>query len=654
LVLLRDLSELYEPLPVRDPIEWAVQERKLPDSADTPGPLDHDITPYVKRILESFEEESPFDKIIFVCGSQMSKTEATLTVMGKRLHERACPIIYVGPSEAFVRDQFEPRVKEMLENSSALRPRWMEGQNDKKLVKQVSGVQLRLAYAGSTAPLKSSAAGLVIVDERDGMSSNIKGEGDPVTLVEARGDTYADFKLGVTSTPTEGSAEAKLNEETGLMHWEPGDADEIGSPIWRLWQGGTRHEWAWPCPHCTEYFVPRLEHLYATCGRTGELTTLTTVENSTGAAVERSACMVCPDCGGVIEEKDKEAMNAAGVYVSPGQSVSPDGEVTGDEIDSSTGSFWVSGLCSPFRSFGNRAKRYYEAKLVGDEKALIAAMNTGFGELYSVDGGEALDWQVLQGRALPYQWPEIPAGVQAVTCGVDIGAHRIHYVVRGWGMLEQSWLLKNGTIEGQTAGFEVWEQLYDMLISPVGAFNIGLTMVDAGFRPGKKDMVPVHRVYEFAKRHARIRAARGRDKLDKPFYRSIIDITVDGKLIPKGAQIWNVDTDHYKTKIMGWLRADEESMPRFRYGLDPDEEYFRALTSEARVFQPSGKPKWIALRRGNHYLDCEMLATAAADMLKVNLLTEGEILHPAEYGDAPTSDDDDRALQAMLGKLHSR
>ena len=60
----------------------------------------------------------------------------------------------------------------------------------------MSGVPVRLAWAGSANQLKSDPAGLAIVDERDGMAKNIKGEGDPVRLLEVRGDTHADFTPG--------------------------------------------------------------------------------------------------------------------------------------------------------------------------------------------------------------------------------------------------------------------------------------------------------------------------------------------------------------------------------------------------------------------------------------------------------------------------
>ena len=74
------------------------------------------------------------------------------------------------------------------------------GKRMTKTRKTIAGVSLRLAHAGSSAALKSDPAALALVDEYDEMLSNIKGQGDPLGLIERRGDTYPDFVCVVTST----------------------------------------------------------------------------------------------------------------------------------------------------------------------------------------------------------------------------------------------------------------------------------------------------------------------------------------------------------------------------------------------------------------------------------------------------------------------
>lgn len=173
--------------------------------------------------------------------------------------------------------------------------------------------------------------------------------------------------------------ETIVDPASGLEHWRIADHDRVLSPIWRLWQEGTRYEWSWPCPHCREYFIPRFKLLRWPEGA-----------NATDAA--ESAWLECPHCQQAVTDEHKETMNAAGVYVAPGQSVAPDGSVTGEPPASDTISFWVSGLCSPFRTFGERAARYIAALQSGDTERVKAVVNTGFGELFAIGGGDVPEW----------------------------------------------------------------------------------------------------------------------------------------------------------------------------------------------------------------------------------------------------------------------
>ena len=369
----------------------------------------------------------------------------------------------------------------------ALSVKLARGKKNKKTRKIVSGVPVRLAWAGSANQLKSDPAGLAIVDERDGMAKNIKGEGDPVRLLEVRGDTHADFTLGVTSTPTEGSVEIEKDEATGLEFWTVVEHDDIAtldSPIWKLWQRGTRYHWAWPCPHCEDYFIPRFDCLVIP---KIDITPKGGKENierdATAIEARRLAFLQCPNCDGVIEEKHKFEMNAHGVYVAPGQRIEPDGRVIGDPPDGTTVSFWVSGLASPFVSFGERAGRYVEALNSGDQEEVQTVINGGFGELWAPAGGDAPEWADVARLKLPYQSRDIPAGVLLLTAGIDVQKNRLVTVVRGWGVRQESWLIEQNEIWGETEHGDVWVDLAEMLARPFGDLLIRRAFIDFRLPP---------------------------------------------------------------------------------------------------------------------------------------------------------------------------
>ena len=126
----------------------------------------------------------------------------------------------------------------------------------------------------------------------------------------------------------------------------------------------------------------------------------------------------------MITDGDKDPMNAGGVYVAPGQQITADGEVTGDPPQAETASYWVSGLCSPFQSFGDRAARYVEAVQSGDPEKIQTAINAGFGELWAPSGGDAPAWSEVAECKLPYKMGEV-AVTGPMVCAVLAAIRRL-------------------------------------------------------------------------------------------------------------------------------------------------------------------------------------------------------------------------------------
>lgn len=567
-------------------------------------------------------EDPRYNTVVFVCGGQMGKTDSVIDVILSRLDQRPVPIIYAGPDRNFVTDQFEPRFDDALNRSPSLSVKLARGKKNKKTRKIVSGVPVRLAWAGSANQLKSDPAGLAIVDERDGMAKNIKGEGDPVRLLEVRGDTHADFTLGVTSTPTEGTVEIEKDEVTGLKFWKVVDQDDIDtldSPIWKLWQRGTRYHWAWSCPHCEEFFIPRFDCLVIPKIDITPKGGKEKIErDATAIEARRLAFLQCPNCGGVIEEKHKFEMNAHGVYVAPGQRIGPNGDLTGDPPEGTTLSFWVSGLASPFVSFGERAGRYVEALNSGDQEEVQTVINGGFGELWAPAGGDAPEWADVARLKLPYRSGEIPDGVLLLTAGIDVQKNRLVYVIRGFGTRQESWLIEQNEIWGPTEQGDVWTDLAELLARPIGGVVIRRAFIDSGFRPGKKDEVPEHRVYEFCRRHARVAyAVKGFEHRDQPLSVKRIDVTPKGKAAKYGLDLVRLDSDFFKSWVHERVRWPDDQPGGWHLPSDVTEAYCRQIVSEGRVKKPSGGYTWLQRSRDNHFLDCEAMAYAAAYMLGV-------------------------------------
>lgn len=550
----------------------------------------------------------------------MGKTDAVLDLIGWRLDTRPRPLLYLGPSKDFITDQFEPRLMALLDEAPKIAEKVARGKRMKRTRKLVAGVPVRLAWAGSATQLSSDQAGDIHVDELDRMMRDVAGEGDPLTLVKARGFTYRDRRIMVTSTPKRGSVDVVKDEASGLEFWK--HAEELESPIWKLWQSGTRHHWAWPCPMCGEYFIPRFSCLeIPKVDVTPPGAKEKVLRRATPAEARATSFVRCPrtDCGGVIEEHHKPEMNARGVYVAPGQRVDRDGTVHGDPPVALTLSRWVSGLASPFVSFGERAAAFIEALDSGDTEQLQGVVNTGFGELYAPGGGDAPEQSEVSKRRQDsvYRIGEMPAGVVHTVLTADVQKNRIIWVTRGWGARATSWLIDRGTLYGETVEEPIWAELAQLLQEPVCGQPLRLAFIDSGFRPGKPVELPLNRIYDFCRRFPRLtRPTKGSSTpLRTPLIVSKLEVTTVGKASKYGLDLVRLDTDHWKSWVHERVRWPQGQPGSWYLPIDIDDDYCAQIVSEARLRKPSGGAIWVRKSRENHFLDCEAQQAAASFML---------------------------------------
>lgn len=557
---------------------------------------------------------------VAVVATQMGKTDGMLNVAGHRLDDDPAPVLFVGPTRTNVEKIIEPRFLTMVRNCQSLASKISGGKESTKTLKRIAGTTFRLAWAGSSTELASDAAALALVDERDRMK-DIPGEGDPVGMAKARVATYADGHVGVASSPTIGTVQTY--EEGGLERWEPADPDDLYSPIWELWQQGSRHEWAWPCPECDKYFVPRFRLLWWP-------------EDATPAQAKREARLNCPHCGSQLEDHQKVEMNRRGVAVAPGQTVTKKGTVRGDPPESDTYSIWVSGLASPWRTWGEAAAEWLKAARSGSPGKIQVVLNTIFGELYSVTG-EATDWQVVAEKRRDYESGEVPAFTRKIIMTVDVQKDRLIYTIRGWGAGMESGLIRKGELIGETQYDDVWAELGQFRELDFDGRRINLMLIDSGYRPGEKWRKPDNQIYAFCRQYRGwARAIKGQGKQDKPIRAVRIDITLKGRTYKKGLQLWHLDTDYFKSWVHARLEWPHNQPGDWHLPADIDDDYCRQVVAETRVPKPSGSVVWVKLRKDNHFLDCEMMQVAGAQMLGVwRLRTRGLDDEPDDGDEEP-------------------
>jgi len=534
----------------------------------------------------------------------MGKTEVLLNTIGHRLDDDPVPMLYIAPTKSFIEKVFEPRYVVMVDQCETLKLQKAPGKREQKTQKQIAGVKVRMAWAGSPTELAGDPACKVFVDERDRMEDSVGGEGDPVTLADARHDTYPDGQTIVTSTPTMGTIETYIDEETNLEFW--GKGDEVQSATWRLFQQGTGFHFATPCPHCNDMFIPRFKQLVWG-------------DDLTAQQVKETVQMLCPNCGCLIDQNCKDAMNAGGKFIAPGQWFDEENNVQGSPPASSIASFWVSGLMSPWKTWGERAYAFLNAVREGDPDKIQAVINTGFGELYSVKG-EAPEVEKVKALKLNYKMGECPAEALKIFLTVDVQKGGLYYVVRAWGAEMESWKIESGYLVGDTDGTNVWSDLAKFKDFHYGALPIDRAFIDSGFR--------AQFVYAFCRSHKSWAfPTKGRDTIEsKPLQMSKLDIgSASGRVLKGGLSLFNINTDYFKRWIHERIEREPDLPGGFHLPEDVTHDYCKQLVSEARIVKPSGKVVWQRIFKDNHYFDCEVLQVAAAYSLNLQSVSAEQL-----------------------------
>jgi phage terminase large subunit GpA-like protein len=346
---------------------------------------------------------------------------------------------------------------------------------------------------------------------------------------------------------------------------------------------------------------------------------LTWPKDSTPDQAYKTAGLACPGCGGIHEEKHKPAMNDAGRLIAPGQCVE-DGEVKGDPPETDTFSFWVSGLMSPWVSFGQRALTWLRANRSKDQGRIQAQLNTSFGELY-IQEGDAPSWEAVRECCGHYRTGEVPSWVQWLFLTVDVQKNRLEYTVRGWGAPDsQSALIEEGVLWGSTKfqeadapDPEVWDALSALVEKEWGGLPIKAFAVDSGYLADE--------VYAFVSKYpGRGFACHARETHSKLISASAVEVNRAGRTLKSGVKVWTFDANHFKSWVHGRIVRPIDEPGAWLVPDDVSDDYCKQVTAEALMTLPSNRQRWTRIRKDNHKFDCEVLQAVLANLLNVRQL----------------------------------
>ena len=544
--------------------KWAEKKRILTGGA-IPGPFRNSVTPYLVEIMDAFSDDV-IEEIIFVKPTQVGGTTVMENMIGALVDQDPAPTMVVYPSDDLAETTAETRLVPMFKACQDIAEKFRETES-KKLQLKFRDMFLYLTGANSPAALSSKPIRNLFLDEVDKFPGASKREADPVSLARERTKTFFNRKIFMASTPT---------LKTGH--------------IWRaLERADVEKHYFVPCPHCGEYIELKFAQI--------KWPSKDDVPDNAERA--EMASYVCQACECVITDQDKGKMLEAGRWEYVRKSTAQPKSVA----------FWISTLYSPFTRFSDIAKEFMRSK--DDPELLQNFTNSWLAEPWEDTKLKTNADLVMERQTDVPAW-ELPEWTKLLTAGIDVQENCLYWTIRAWG----DFMTSQNVAHGQALSMVEVERVMNTAFSlPSGEkMMVELALMDSGDQTDA--------VYEFCLINAEwVRPCKGVPTMQGHYRISTVDKAGSRA---NGMQLVLVDGGKYKDMIAARMRRPN-GRGSWMVHKDCDLEYAEQVTAEHKITERSkGKvvQRWElkTSHAANHYLDCEVYAAAAADVLEVRSL----------------------------------
>lgn len=550
--------------------QWAEKYRVLDDSSNISGKWSNDITPYLAGIMDAFND--PYIREIYFCkASQIGGTEALINILCYLIMEAPAPTMIVYPSDDLAKDISNDKLKPAFRLIPEIRRLFHEN-SSKELRLKFKTMLLYLRGAGSPAKLASKAIKYLFFDEIDKMGGASKKEASPFNLAMERVKTYKNqSKVYACSTPT-----LRTNYIWNLHD----NADEV------------RHYFV-PCPHCGTMIELKFKQVIFVEDKEKRLSPYDRA---------KTAVYVCQECGCEISDGDKPKMLRDGKWIAV--------KKRGVGHPKSTG-FWINSLYSVFVTWADAAEEYL--KSYEDPELLQNFVNSWLAEPWEDTKLKTTEDLVME-RQTELSELVVPEWTKLLTAGVDVQENSLYYTIRAFGDFTTS----QNIAHGQVLSFFDIEQMMNREFEMEDGRKIvvNLALIDSGYQPDA--------TYDFCVDNSDwALPVKGSSNPMRDRYKISKVDKVNSKAY--GMQLVLVDGDQYKDSIAARMGRDNGSGSWMVYQ-GCDEEYAKQVTSEHKVTvrtnNGSSRTTWVPKHShaANHYLDCEVYAMAAAEILGVRSL----------------------------------
>ena len=545
--------------------EWAEKYRMLDNkSSAMPGPWSNEVTPYLVGVMDELNNYET-EKIIFVKPTQVGGTEALQNMVGYIVAQDPSPTMIVYPTEALAKSVSENRLQPMIRATPELKNKFDE--NSQLLELQFDGMYLSLAGSNSPSGLASKPVRFLMLDEVDKYPGASTKEADPIKLATERTKTFHNKKIFLTSTPT---------IKTGHIWKEKENAD-------------IEKHYFLPCPYCGEYIELKWNQVRFP-------------DDESMSYVDRAefAHYVCQECGSIINDNDKHQMLRNGEWRIVKRNTKFVRNVA----------FWINTLYSPFVRFADIAKEFLTTK--DDPEAFQNFVNSWLAEPWE-DTKLKTSAELVLERQTELPALVLPEWTKLLTGGVDVQENCVYWTIRAWG----DYLTSQNVAHGQALSFDEVTNVMNLEYKTEDGtpMVVNLALVDSGDQTdavydycslNTEWALPVKGASDGQLSHYKL------SKVNRPDSRA------------HGLTLVLVDGEKYKDMIAGRMRKPNGRGSWMVYE-GCDIEYATQVTAEHKVNVKSGnkvRQRWVpkSSHADNHYLDCEVYAMAAADILGVRAL----------------------------------
>jgi phage terminase large subunit GpA-like protein len=403
------------------------------------------------------------------------------------------------------------------------------------------------------------------MDEIDKYPISAGKEADPRSLARERTKTFPyNKKIFQTSTPTRKSG-----------------------PIWQEWENADcQMKYFVPCPHCGHGQTFRFKQIkWPETAKTPE-------------AAQATAYYECEQCHGIITDGHKPAMLKAGKW----EAIKKNG--------TRKTAFHINAIYSPWVRFGDVAYEFLKSK--DYPELLMNFINSWLAEPWENTEVKMNSDKVLE-RQSEYEEHIVPDGTLLITAGVDVQKDHFYFTIRAWGLSMTSWNIAHGRAE-------TWDDIERIINCPFvdnrgNSYQVNLCAVDSGDRTDE--------VYDFIviNQEWAVPVKGSSNPLLSRYKISTID---KSESKAHGMRLYIVDGQQYKDMIAGRMNRPNGPGSWMVYK-DCDREYAEQICAEEKVIEKKAgreievwRPK--GSHAANHYLDAEVYAALAADLLQVRYL----------------------------------